>query len=147
MIQGNAATLCLLQWQAGRDFRLISNAYPTSVPHFLHITVSNVASTGSALSLGKDKDPSIKLTATQVQFLPPASAAGLIVPSWGFIPLQLHPLPKNCELPSLPAITLHCLICSPAKSLVSKSCGSEFWRLIMHFLCPVIISWLSSSMH
>lgn len=76
MIQGNAATPCLLQWQAGTDFRLISNAYPMSVPHFLHITASNVASTGSALSLGKDKDPSIKLTATQAQSLPPPSAAG-----------------------------------------------------------------------
>lgn len=71
----------------------------------------------------------------------------LILPSCGFIPLQLHPLPNNCELPLLPAITLHCLISSPATSLVSKSCGSEFWRLIMRFLCPVIISWLSSSMH
>lgn len=74
----------------------------------------------------------------------PSAASARYSPAGGFIPLQLHPLPYNCELPLLPAITLHCLICSRAKSLVSKSCGSEFWRLFTHFLCPVTISCLSS---
>lgn len=67
-----------------------------------------------------------------------------VLPAEAFIPLQLHPLPYNCELPLLPAITLHCLICNPAKSLVSKACGSELWSLFTQLLCPVMISCLSS---
>ena len=63
----------------------------------------------------------------------------------GFAPLQSHPLPGNCELPLLPAITLHCLICNPAKSLVSRTRGIELWRLITHFLCPAMILCLASS--
>lgn len=51
----------------------------------------------------------------------PSTASAQYSPAGRFIPLPLHPLPRNQELPLLPAITLHCLACSPAKSLVSKS--------------------------